>query len=79
MTVPEGFSVISPLANQKFFSPSPWLWMIEGESDRRSLRIPTSCRGESGRDRILIFEDQDGDGKLETRKLFAEGHNLVAV
>lgn len=31
-----------------------------------------------GRDRILIFEDKDGDGRLETRKVFTEGLNLVS-
>lgn len=31
-----------------------------------------------GADRILIFEDSDGDGKFETRKVFAEGLNLVS-
>ncbi len=31
-----------------------------------------------GRDHILIFEDQDGDGTFETRKIFAEGLNLVS-
>ncbi len=32
----------------------------------------------SGKDRILIFEDADGDGSFETRKVFAENLNLVS-
>ena len=31
-----------------------------------------------GRDRILIFEDTDGNGSLDKRKVFAEGLNLVS-
>ena len=31
-----------------------------------------------GRDRILIFEDADGDGKFDKRKVFAEKLNLVS-
>jgi putative membrane-bound dehydrogenase-like protein len=31
-----------------------------------------------GEDRILIFADEDGDGKFETRKVFAEKLNLVS-
>ncbi len=31
-----------------------------------------------GNDRILIFGDEDGDGKFETRKVFAENLNLVS-
>ncbi len=31
-----------------------------------------------GNDRILIFGDEDGDGKFETRKIFAEKLNLVS-
>lgn len=32
----------------------------------------------SGQDRILIFEDSDGDGSFETRKVFLEKLNLVS-
>ena len=31
-----------------------------------------------GKDRILIFEDKDGDGTFETKKVFIEGLNLVS-
>lgn len=31
-----------------------------------------------GKDRIVIFEDRDGDGAFETRKVFAENLNLVS-
>src|SRR5205823_2673669 len=43
------------------------LWVVEGTS------YP-AWRGTPGdRDRILIFEDVDGDGRYDTRKVFAEG------
>ncbi|RYD26799.1 MAG: hypothetical protein EOP86_25425, partial [Verrucomicrobiaceae bacterium] len=31
-----------------------------------------------GQDRVLIFEDKDGDGKFETRKVFIENLNLAS-
>ena len=31
-----------------------------------------------GKDRVLIFEDKDGDGSFETRKVFIENLNLVS-
>ena len=38
------------------------------------LRAPEG----KGRDRILVFEDVDGDGRFDTRKVFAEGLNLIS-
>ena len=32
----------------------------------------------NGKDRVLIFEDKDGDGSFETRKVFIENLNLVS-
>ena len=32
----------------------------------------------NGKDRVLIFEDKDGDGSFETRKIFIENLNLVS-
>ncbi len=79
MTVPEGFSVISAASEPEVLQPIAMalddrgrVWIAE------AYEYPRRAEGESGRDRILIFEDQDGDGKLETRKLFAEGLNLVS-
>ena len=33
---------------------------------------------DQARDRILIFEDADGDGRFDTRKVFADRLNLVS-
>ncbi len=48
------------------------LWVVEGNS------YPQPRAVGAGQDRILIFEDRDGDGRFETRKVFAEGLNLVS-
>ncbi|HEY1083238.1 MAG TPA: PVC-type heme-binding CxxCH protein, partial [Prosthecobacter sp.] len=48
------------------------LWVIEGNS------YPKPREPGAGQDRILIFEDKDGDGIFETRKVFAEGISLAS-
>jgi putative membrane-bound dehydrogenase-like protein len=48
------------------------LWVVEAHS--YPVREP---EGE-GKDRILIFADEDGDGSYESRKVFREGLNLVS-
>ncbi len=47
---------------------------VGGRSLHLSLRAP---EGE-GKDRILIFEDTNGDGKHDKRTVFKEGLNLVS-
>jgi putative membrane-bound dehydrogenase-like protein len=48
------------------------VWVAE------AYEYPIRAKGDKGRDRILIFEDTDGDGTLDSRKIFAEGLNLVS-
>jgi putative membrane-bound dehydrogenase-like protein len=48
------------------------IWVIEGNT------YPKRAPEGEGKDRILIFEDADGDGKFETRKVFFEGLNLAS-
>jgi len=48
------------------------LWVIEGNS------YPKPREPGAGQDRILIFEDKDGNGSFETRKVFAEGISLAS-
>lgn len=48
------------------------LWVVEGNS------YPKPREPGAGQDRILIFEDKDGDGKFETRKVFADGISLAS-
>lgn len=47
------------------------LWVAE------NLTYPIRAREGEGKDRILIFEDSDGDGKFDKRTVFMENLNLV--
>jgi putative membrane-bound dehydrogenase-like protein len=48
------------------------LWVAE------AYEYPVRAPEGKGRDRILIFEDVDGDGKFDKRTVFAEKLNLVS-
>lgn len=48
------------------------LWVAEAHT------YPARAAEGEGRDTILIFEDADGDGEFETRKIFTEGLNLIS-
>src|SRR5579863_231194 len=48
------------------------LWVVEAFS------YPNKQPDGQGKDRILILEDRDGDGRFETKTTFAEGLNLVS-
>jgi len=79
MWVPDGFRV-TQIANQpKITQPIAFtfdsrgrLWLEEAHS------YPQRRPDGGGLDRIIILEDGDGDGSFETRKIFAEGLNLVS-
>lgn len=79
MTVPEGFRVTlfagepdvrQPIAQA--IDDRGRLWVAEAYS--YPIRVPQ----EQARDRVLIFEDTDGDGHFDTRKIFADKLNLVS-
>ena len=79
MTVPEGFEV-------KLFAGEPdvhqpialclddrgRLWVAE------AYCYPIRRKDKDANDRIVIFEDTDGDGSFDKRTLFMEGLNLVS-
>ncbi|MGD9632927.1 MAG: PVC-type heme-binding CxxCH protein, partial [Pirellulales bacterium] len=48
------------------------VWIAE------AYEYPNRAPGDKGRDRILIFEDTDGDGRFDNKKVFTEGLNLVS-
>ena len=48
------------------------VWVVEGRT------YPVRAPEGEGKDRILIFEDTDGDGAFDVRKVFMEGLNLVS-
>lgn len=79
MTVPEGFSVQLAAAEPAIVKPIAFtqddrgrLWVVEAQT------YPVRAEEGKGRDRILIFEDTDGNGTLDSRKVFTEGLNLVS-
>jgi putative membrane-bound dehydrogenase-like protein len=79
MKVPEGFRVTACAAEPDVQQPIAMalddrgrLWVAE------AYEYPVRAKGDQGRDRILIFEDRDGDDRFESRRVFAEGLNLVS-
>ena len=79
MKLPDGFSAKVFAAEPDVKQPIAMalddrgrLWVAEAYTYPR--RAPEG----QGRDRILIFEDTDGDGKFDKRTVFAEGLNLVS-
>ncbi len=78
-TLPEGFRIELVAAEPDVRQPVAMtldvrgrLWIAE------AYNYPNRAEGDSGGDRILIFEDTDGDGSFETRKVFLENLNLVS-
>ena len=79
MTLPKGFSVMLAAAEPDVVKPIAFalddrgrLWVAEGHT------YPTRAAEGGGKDRILILEDTNGDGRLDSRKVFTEGLNLVS-
>ncbi len=79
MTMPEGFSVTLAAAEPDIVRPISFtldsrgrLWVAEAHT------YPVRAAEGEGRDRILIFEDTNGDGTLDKRIVFMEGLNLVS-
>ena len=79
MKVPEGFRVIASASEPDVLQPIAMalddrgrVWIAE------AYEYPIRAADGKARDRILIFEDTNGDGTLDSRKVFAEGLNLVS-
>lgn len=80
MTPRPGFRVTLAAAEPEILQPIAMayddrgrLWVAEAYS--YPIRVPQ----EEARDRILIFEDKDGDGAFDGRKVFADKLNLVSA
>jgi putative membrane-bound dehydrogenase-like protein len=81
MTLPEGFratlfagepDVVQPIAFT--FDDRGRLWVVE------CLSYPNWTAGGKGRDRVVIFEDTDGDGRFDKRTVFwDQGSNLSGI
>jgi putative membrane-bound dehydrogenase-like protein len=79
MTGREGFSVKLFAAEPDVQQPIAMaldnrgrLWIAEGHT------YPKRAKEGEGKDRILVFDDYDGDGKFDRRTIFMEGLNLVS-
>lgn len=79
MTPPTGFKITLAAAEPDIVRPICFtidfkgrLWVVEGHT------YPIPAPEGQGRDRILILEDTNGDGTLDSRKIFMEGLNLVS-
>jgi len=79
MTVPEGFEVKLFAGEPDVKQPIAFclddrgrLWVAE------AYTYPKRAPEGQGKDRILIFEDADGDGHFDKRTVFMEGLNLVS-
>jgi putative membrane-bound dehydrogenase-like protein len=79
MTAPEGFSVKLFAGEPDVHQPIAFclddrgrLWVAEAYS------YPIRRPDKDAKDRILIFEDTDGDGKFDKCTVFMEGLNLVS-
>lgn len=80
MTLPDGFSVTLAAAEPDIVRPIAFtldargrLWVVEAHN------YPLKAPEGEGQDRVLIFEDTNGDGVLDSRKIFMEGLNLVSA
>ncbi|MBI1901992.1 MAG: FG-GAP repeat protein [Planctomycetia bacterium] len=79
MTVPDGFTVQVAAAEPLVHQPIAFciddrgrIWVAE------AYTYPTRAPEGQGKDKILILEDTNGDGTLDSRKVFAERLNLVS-
>jgi putative membrane-bound dehydrogenase-like protein len=79
MVVPDGFRVTLAAGEPAVKQPIAMaiddrgrLWIAE------AYTYPIRAAEGKGKDRILIFEDADGDGLYEVVKVFMEGLNLVS-
>ncbi len=76
MTIKEGYKVNAWATEPMLTQPMAFCWDDKGRiwiaenRDYESRRTGFSASGDS---RILILEDTDGDGKADSRKVFAEG------
>ena len=78
-TLPPGFAMKLFAAEPDIVQPIAFclddrarLWVVESHT------YPQRAKDGEGRDRILVFEDTDGDGHFDKRTVFIEGLNLVS-
>ena len=79
MTLPRGFKATLFAGEPDVVQPIAFciddrgrLWVVEG------MDYPRRRPEGEGRDRILVLEDTDGDGKFNKRSIFMEKQNLIS-
>lgn len=79
MYLPEGFRAELVVAEPDLHQPVAFAWDERGRIwVAEAYSYPQKRPAGQGLDKIVIFEDRDGDGKFESRKVFTEGLNLVS-
>ncbi len=76
MTVPDGFAVNVFAAEPTITQPMAFCWDDRGRmwiAENRDYESRGSGFANSGDSRILILEDTDHDGQVDSRKVFLEG------
>ncbi|MDO8543080.1 MAG: PmoA family protein [Opitutaceae bacterium] len=76
MTVPAGYEVKLYASEPAITQPMAFCWDDRGRlwvAENRDYETRRSGFSGSGDSRILILEDTDGDGKMDTRKVFLDG------
>ncbi len=85
-TVPAGYELKVFAAEPDIVNPIAFcmddrarVWVVEGMTYPQRVKTePGEPEWLGGKDRILVFEDTDGDGKADKRTVFMEGLNLVS-
>jgi putative membrane-bound dehydrogenase-like protein len=77
--LPKGFQMTMFAAEPEIVNPISFciddrgrLWVVEG------MTYPKRAKDGEGKDRILVFEDTNADGKADKRTVFMEKLNLVS-
>jgi putative membrane-bound dehydrogenase-like protein len=76
MTVPDGLEVSLVTSEPQITQPLAFCWDDRGRlwiAENRDYETRRTGFSNHGDSRILILEDIDGDGKMDTKKVFLEG------